>query len=242
MDNVGINCGHVINKKIEKLVHSGRREIKCDPDGAPSVTDMSWPWNNPTEKQAKEAYEYYKKKYNTAATQKWNSEREEQSYTSQRNAASNKLSPLTARKISLEKRLRGVEEIIKILEGTNGWLSADVPDAIERAKRSAGRADESFRNSIKQSDTATADLEGAFRIKTVREDARTDAALAALKAEKVKLEQIIEECNAEIRKLSNQIAELKRKIDACNTKQASLRRDMSSYLYDMEHYRKKISP
>ena len=200
---------------------------------------MAWRWNNPSRSEAIEAYEYYKGKYNRAANQKAASEHKERGYISERNAATAKINALNPQKTNLEKRLRGVEEIIKMMEGKGGWFSANVPESIERAKNAVTKTDESFRRSIKLSGgISAACLETAFKTKTVSEDEHTASALSAFIAERNRLEEKLALINKQITDVSSQISSLKRKIDACNAEQASLRSSMNSYLYDMNHYKK----
>lgn len=200
---------------------------------------MSWSWSNPSRDDAIEAYEYYKNKYYRAANQKKASERQERSYIAERNTASNKMNNLSAQKVNFEKRLRGIESIIKMMEGTGGWFSSSVPEAIEKAQRSLSKADSSFRKSMRLSGGAgAASLENAFKTKTVEADVNSSAALAAFKAERARLEQEIAELNTQITNLSNTISLLKNKIRACDSLQASLRSAMNSYAYDMNHYKK----
>ena len=78
-------------------------------------------WSNPTQKEASELYSYYRNKYYEAARKKSASEKEEQTYINQRNGERAKYNNLISQKSTLEKRLSGVESIIKMLEGTGGW-------------------------------------------------------------------------------------------------------------------------
>ena len=114
-----------------------------------------------------------------------------------------------------------------------------VPQAISKARSAVKKVAESFRISIKHSGLAAASLEDNFKIQTVQEDTYASAALEALKKEKRDLEERIAEKKRSASSLSTEINELKRKIRACDNNQAELRRDMTSFLYDMEHYRKK---
>lgn len=200
---------------------------------------MSWPWFDPSPQQAEEAYSYYRNKYNSAATQKRASERQEQNYASEKRAAVNNRSTLSAQKINLEKRLEGIERIIKMLTGTGGWFTANVPEAISKAEKSLSQADSSFRSSIKlEGGGLSANLETVFSTKTVEADTRTASALQAFRTEKARLEQQISDLNTQIANLTEQINSLTKQINACNYTQASLRANMSAYAYDMNHYKK----
>ena len=139
------------------------------------VDHMSWPWYEPSQQQAEEAYCYYRNKYNRAATQKRESERKEQKYVSEKQAAVSNKNTLSAQKMSLEKRLEGVERIIKMLTGTGGWFTANVPETIKNAKKSLSEADQSFRSSIKlEGGSAPANLEMIFATETVIGNEKTN--------------------------------------------------------------------
>jgi predicted nucleic acid-binding Zn-ribbon protein len=216
-----------------------RKEIKHGKSGCALSAAMSWSWSNPTAEEAEEAYEYYKSKYQKAANQKRASERQEEAYIDQRNSAKSQLNSLSEQKELLEKRLEGVEDLIKAMEGTGGWFAADVPGAIEKAQQSLTKADSSFRSSMRLSGGAgAASLETAFQTKAVGADANSSAALAGFKAEKTKLEQEIAELTTQIANLSSLITSLTEKIKACNDTQSALRSSMNSYAYDMNHYKK----
>ncbi len=202
---------------------------------------MSWPWIDPSPKEAEEAYSYYKVKYERAASQKYTSERQEAAYIAEKTAAVTKLNSLSSQKASFEKRLRGIEEIIRILEGTGGWLSANVPEAIENAKKSLSKADTSFSGSMRLSGVAgTMCLQNAFLTKTVEEDTHSATALAAFRAEKARLETELDNLHQQLDSLSDLVSSLKSKINACNATQRSLKHSMNSHAYDMNHYRKYL--
>lgn len=196
-------------------------------------------WSNPSPEEASEAYFYYKDRYSTAASQRSASIRQEESFVSQRSAASSQMSSLSAQKINFEKRLEGIENIIKMLEGSGGWFATDVPGAISKAVSSIQRADSSYHQSIKMTGgTAAASLETAFKAKTVEEDYRSSSALQGYKTEKARLEQSIADLKAQIASLSSLISSLSSKISACNADQAALQRAMNSSAYEMNHYKK----
>lgn len=200
---------------------------------------MSWSWSNPTPSEADDAYRYYKSKYADAAEQKRNSERRESSYYSQRNSAKSQIGSLSKQKVNFEKRLKGIEKIIKMLEGNGGLFSANVPEVISKAQKKLSKADESYRGCIKVTGgTATASIENALAIKTVEGDANSAAALQAYKAERTRLQREISNLNTQITNMTSLVDSLNRKISACNSEQYSLQRSMNSYAYDMNHYKR----
>ena len=200
---------------------------------------MSWSWVSPSPSEAEEAYNYYKGKYQQAAYQKHTSQMQEDAYISKKNDTIAKRDSFSTQKVNFEKRLRGVQEILKILQGTGGWFSADVPEAIKKAQNSLSKADTDFWDSIRvYGIIGSVTLEDAFKTKTVEEDAHSAAALAAFKSEEERLKREIENLQKQIDSLSDFAASLTRKIRECDATQRSLSRAMSGYAYDMNHYKK----
>lgn len=196
-------------------------------------------WYNPTPEEASEEYSYYKHRYSDAAAQRSASMRLEDSYVSERNAANSQLSSLSSQKLNFEKRLEGIDNIIKMLEGTGGWFSTNVPSTITKAVSSIQKTDASYHQSIRMTGgTAAASLATAFRTKTVDEDANSASALQGYKTERAKLEQNIIDLNNQIASLSGMISSLNGKINACNADQASLQRTMNESAYVMNHYKR----
>lgn len=194
-------------------------------------------WANPSPSEAAEMYSYFKHKYEDAANQKRASERLESSYVSQKNSAVSQLNAANSQRVNLEKRLEGVEKIIKMLEGSGGWFTSSVPEAIDKAKSKLKQADSSYRSSIRViGGTTSASIESAFAIKTVEEDPNSANALSEFKKERTRIEQAITELQSQINNLSSLISSLTGSINACNQTQASLQSAMNSYAYDMNHY------
>lgn len=194
-------------------------------------------WANPSPSEAAEMYSYFKHKYEDAANQKRASERLESSYVSQKNSAVSQLNAASSQRVNLEKRLEGVEKIIKMLEGSGGWFTSSVPEAIDKAKSKLKQADSSYRSSIRViGGTTAASIESAFAIKTVEEEPNSANALSEFKKERTRIEQAITELQSQINNLSSLISSLTGSINACNQTQASLQSAMNSYAYDMNHY------
>lgn len=194
-------------------------------------------WANPSPSEAAEMYSYYKHKYEDAANQKRASERLESSYVSRKNSTVSQLNAASSQRVNLEKRLEGVEKIIKMLEGSGGWFTSSVPEAIDKAKSKLKQADSSYRSSIRViGGTTAASIETAFAIKSVEEDPNSANALSEFKKERTRVEQAITELQSQINNLSSLISSLTSSINACNQTQASLQSAMNSYAYDMNHY------
>ena len=196
-------------------------------------------WYDPSQEEAVEAYSYYQNKYYNAANQRNASKRQEQEFISQKSAAAAKMNESSSQKLNFEKRLEGIIKIIRMLEGTGGLFSADVPGAISKAASTLQKTDTSYRRSIRMTGgTAAASLESAFAVKTVEGDPRSASALAAYKAEKERLEQNIADLKSQIASLSGQITALSRQISACSAAQVSYKNTMNTCAYEMNHYRK----
>lgn len=226
------------NAHYVALLSNHGKEIKrilCG--GALKVYTMSW--SNPSPEEAANAYSYYKTKYCNAANQKYASEKQEQSYVSQKSSASSRMRSLSSEKVNFEKRLNGIVNIIKMLEGNGGWFAVNVPSTISKVSSALSKTDSSYRNSIKMTGgVAAASLESAFKAKSVDSDINSATALQRYKTEKARLEQEIANLNTQITTLTNTISTLTSKINACNATQASLRSSMNSYAYEMNHYKK----
>ena len=196
-------------------------------------------WFNPSQEEATEAYEYYQSRYYAAASERNASIRQEQELASQKSAASAMMNDLSTQKLNFEKRLEGIVKIIRMLDGSGGWFSENVPDTISKAMSSIQKTDASYRKSIRMTGgMAAASLESAFRTKTVEADPRSASALQSYRAEKARLEQSIADLKNQIASLSSQISSLSRQISACSAAQASCKNAMNTSAYEMNHYRK----
>lgn len=196
------------------------------------------PWVNPTPEEAKEEYDYSRSKYMQAASEKAASERAEQSYIDQRKTAMSTIQSCKTDKTNFEKRIKQIEEIIKMLEGRGGFFSEDVPESITNANTSSQKADQSFKSCIKCDGISSASLDDVFHSKSVEEDSNSNNALNAFKNEKARLEEAVENLERQISSLSSSINDLNTQIRNCNSTQASLRHSMNGYAYEMSHYKR----
>lgn len=193
---------------------------------------------DPTPAEAADEYAYYKYKYSNAAEQKYASERQEEAYYEQKNAAASQLSDATSRKLNFEKRLEGIGNIIKMMEGGGGLFSTDVPGAISKTASKLQDADRSYKSCIRDTTTAAASLEAAFETKTVEGDANSSSALQQFRAEKTRLEQALEEIRSQIASLSSTISSLNSMISSCDSYQSYLRSVMNNCTCEMDYYRR----
>ena len=192
-------------------------------------------WLNPTPDEANEQYYYNRNKYNNALAQRRASEKQEAQYIDQKNAATAQMNTLSEQKVNFEKRIQGLDEIIKSMEGLGG---SDVPSSINKAAKQLQKVDSSYRGSIRASGTIpVADLGNAFSVKTVDAEPHSSMALQQFRAEKSRLEQEVTNLKLRIASLSSQIASLTSQINGCNSVQSSLTSQMNTCAYEMNHYK-----
>ena len=190
-------------------------------------------WSNPSPDEASEKYYYYKNRYNNAANQKNSYYRQECNYVNERNSLSGRINSASTEKIQFEKRLAGIENIIRTLE------SGSVPQAILKANKAIACADESMSKSIRLiGGGQSCNLQEAFITKTVDEDSHTSTALAVYKSECQRIEEELRKLSQTISSLTDQVNSLNTQIRNCDEMQASLRRTMNESVYEMNHYKK----
>lgn len=189
---------------------------------------------------ASEYYYYYKDKYNRAVSDRSASYKKEESYISQRNQKRSQLNRCNADKSAADKRLKDVDNIIKMLEGKSGWFGTNVPDKINDAQKAVGNVDAGFRKSIRLIDGGSVDLKEAFPIKTVAGNSNSNAALIRLRQESSNLRQRIKDLNQSISSLNTAITQLNRDIRACDSRQTSLTKDINNYLYQMNYWKRRM--
>ena len=195
-------------------------------------------WLNPTEEEAEEEYRYYKKKYNSAYNSLNASERNEQNCINIRNSAQKKVDAAKTQKKNDEKRLKEIKDILKILEGSGGWFSSDIPGAIEKNNNAVDAADESYRKCIRCDGITAADIGKIFRVDTVEQNAGSAQALSAFRAEVRRLEQSIDSLKNTIATETARAEDMRTQINRCNSEQRTYRNTMNNALYNMNHYKK----
>ena len=146
--------------------------------------------------------DYYeaKRSYNRAVAERQSLRNQESACCSARANATSNIQNAQTNKINFEKRLAEIEKIIKMLDGSGGWFSANVPSSIENANKQLSKADESFKKCMTCTGYPPAELTEVFKTLRVDEDANTSQALDMLKKEKIRLE-------TEIQNLKKSIAE-----------------------------------
>ena len=153
-------------------------------------------------------------------------------YRAEKNYAAEQISAARGERTNFEKRLRGIENIIKILEGT-GWFSENVPQSISKANSALQSANNNYRQCIRLAEGAPADMEEVFQAKSVEEDFNSGQALDAYRQERDRLEQAIADLNRQIDGFSAQMSELTGKINACSAEQSSVRKILASSACEM---------
>ncbi|MGN0537909.1 MAG: hypothetical protein ACI4M3_08045 [Acutalibacteraceae bacterium] len=195
-------------------------------------------WFNPEPQEAQESYYYNKRRFISAAEARADSRRQEKQYAYEKKEAQRTISNCKYEKTNFEKRIKGIEKIIKMLEDTGGFFSVSVPTTISKAVKQSSQADASFKGCIKASDTVAANLDGVISVKTVEGETHSCSALEKLKSEKARLEESVQELNNRITNLTTQIDTLTSQIRACDAEQASYQRIMAQSSYEMSHYRR----
>lgn len=200
---------------------------------------MSWSWSHPSEDEALEAYQYYKGKYSESAYQRAECKRQEQQLGEKRRSVKNQIQVCSSQKINFEERVKGIDRIIKMLDGRGAFLAADVSGAISNAQKSLSDVDQSYKKCIHMTGgVAAASFEEAFAINSVEGDPHSSLALQEFIREKARLETEIENLNRQIANLTSMVESLNAQIAAAADARAALTSAMNSYAYDMNHYKK----
>lgn len=117
-------------------------------------------------------------------------------------------------------------------------FSVNIPDVINTANASLKDMNEGFKKSIRACGINAADLEEAFFVKSVAQDQASARALALLQTEKNALEQLNAQLDSQMAMLNSNMDALKKQISECNAQQAQLQKEMYSYAFDMNHFKK----
>lgn len=190
---------------------------------------------------AYEMYSFYRRKYNNASSQRSTSERKEEEYRTSKSRAETDLKNSKKEKLNLERRLEGVRKIIAMMEDTGGLLSKNVPDKIQKSNKSSEESGVDFKECIKCTGIASADVAQKFHSDKVHENVHSSNALNAFEAEERRLVNAITEIERQINQLDSKIETLKTQINRCNNEQSELRRSMNQYLSEMNHYKKLMN-
>lgn len=190
-----------------------------------------------TQQEAEDQFISAKKSYYEAEQRRAQLSNQMDNYRAEKKYAAEQISSARGERTNFEKRLRGIESIIKMLEGT-GWSSKNAPQSIDKANSALQSANSNYQQCIRLSGgVSAADMEETFHAKSVEEDANSGQALEAYRREKERLAQAIEDLNRMIDGFSEQMSELTGKINACSAEQSSVRRVMMSSACQMAQCR-----
>ena len=159
---------------------------------------------------------------------------EEQDARNEKKRTASAISNSRTDKLNFEKRLKDIQNIIRMLEGTAGGLfSTNVPGSIRGANVSLRTTNENYHRSIQLIGGGSADIEDAFRAKSVEEDRYSSSALNEYKNAARDLEEKIENLKRQIATLSGQMDALSQKISNCSAQQNAANWKMVTSSYDM---------
>ncbi len=138
-------------------------------------------------------------------------------------------------KINLEKRLKGVEKIIKMMSDSD-----KVPKKIENSDKSSETSGERYSGCIKCSGTQPADVREKFGSDSVEKNVHSSNALNEFNNEKVRIEEAIREIEKQIILLKGTIEQLKNNISTCRTNKNECIRNMCIYSSEMDKWKRWI--
>ena len=187
-----------------------------------------------TRDEAEEQYARSKQSYYEAEQQRARLSNQIDNYREQKKYAAAQISSAKGEKTNFEKRLRGIESIIKVLEGS-GWFSENAPQSISKANNALQSANNSYQNCIRLTNGTppAADMEATFRAKSVEDDPNSSVALKEYHRERDRLEQAIIDLNNRINGCYAEMESLTKKISACSAEQSSARRIMMNSVCEM---------
>lgn len=189
---------------------------------------------------------YYasRNRYIKAANQLDSTKKALKSCRAEKTKALSDISSCRSNKLNFEQRIENIKSIIAFIEGTSvsGILSSvlgvTVPESISSFNKMAQETDQSYRESIRCGDIASACFHEAFRSLTVEEDGNLTNALQGLKNEVTRIEQALRDIEAQINRLSNRIDELTSQINSYNIDVSHCQREVLSSSFQMAHFRK----
>ena len=191
----------------------------------------------PTQEEAESQYYYNRRQYYNASIENRNLQRQKDACIDQRRRLSNNRQTLQSNKINFEERLRGIDKIIRKLEGTGMFFSSNVPSTIEKADRAMNVFEDGYRRSMRVDGIPAADVRRAFAVQTVEGNRNSANALAIYIRKYQELSESIENIKRQIADMDRQMGELQRKVTDLSNQQWNMSRLMNSSLFNMEHFR-----
>ena len=181
---------------------------------------------------------YYasRNRYIKAANQLDSTKKALKSCRAEKTKALSDISSCRSNKLNFEQRIEDIKSIIAVIEGTSvsgilgSVLGVTVPESISSFNKMAQETDQSYRESIRCGDIASACVHEVFRSLTVEEDGNLSNALQGLKNEVTRIEQAL--------RLYNRIDELTSQINSYNIDVSHCHREVLSSSFEMAHFRK----
>jgi len=182
---------------------------------------------------AQDEYNYYRRKYQNSYSDYKTCDRKISSFQSQQTYYQNMISNLRNNRLNFEKRLKGLQDIVKKLDSSGGMFSDNVPDKIATAANHLVEIQEAYEKSIVFGDVSSADISDAFKVKTVTEQINSDNALRHFKRKRDELQTALDDVKKSIAKAEDEIKDLKTQIRALEDTQRQLQSTMRNCTINM---------
>ena len=118
-----------------------------------------------TQQEAEDQFISAKKNYYEAEQRRAQLSNQMDNYRAEKKYAAEQISSARGERTNFEKRLRGIESIIKMLEGT-GWSSKNAPQSIDKANSALQSANSNYQQCIRLSGGVSAADNGAYASET----------------------------------------------------------------------------
>lgn len=184
--------------------------------------------------EAEEQYARSRKEYENAERRRAELENRIDNCRQEKRHAAAQIRSAKSEKTNFEKRLRGIENIIKMLDGSGGFLSVNAPESIDKANSALQSTNDRYQRCIRlEGGASAADMEERFRAESVDGDLRSAEALRLYRAERDRLERAIADLNSEIDSCYAKIDALTRSINSGLAEQSAVRKTMISSTFEM---------
>lgn len=190
-------------------------------------------WNNCTQQEAQDAYDYAKGNYQRAAEGYRQNKQKLDRYEYDYNCTKNDYSEANTERLNFEKRIEGIDEIIKLLA-----VEGPVNEMINSSNSCALKLENSWEQYIQCSDVGVPTIYQAFKLPSVTENPTSNLALTQLKNEKLRLEQAIAELDKKMQQMEAELDAMIKSMNAIQADQDALSRTMKQSSYEMNHFKK----
>ncbi len=192
-------------------------------------------WRNPTKKEAEDAYGSAKSRYANAAESYIQNNRQLESCYADYKSCNSKLSSAKSDKISFEKRIEQIEEVIRMLSD-----DGVVDEAVDKANVAAQRAEEAVEKNIVCEGIKSPSIGSIFKCPKVSENQYSAEAVSELKKEKARLEQALTELDSKLNSMEQEMEALTSKMNSLTSIQTDLSKTMKSCSFEMQHFKKYV--